>query len=59
MTRTELIKRVSAAAELPADQVEKVMDSLVTVVTDAVGSKGSGFEKGMKLMGMYQSFIKK
>lgn len=59
MNRNELIKRVSAAAEIPAPQVEKTLDSLVTVVTDAVGPKGSGLEKGMKLMGIYQSFIKK
>jgi len=60
MKRAELLKRVAAASEMPVKDVEKTLDALVTVVTDAVGGpKGGGLEKGMKLYSIYQNFLKK
>lgn len=59
MTRNEIIEKVSLESQVPASEVEKTMDALVNIVTDMVGPKKMSLDKGMKLMGLYQSFIKK
>ena len=59
MTRNEIIKKVSLESQVPEPQVEKTLDSLVNIVTDMVGTKKMTLDKGMKLMDLYKSFIKK
>lgn len=58
-SRKDIIKRVSAASGVSLEEVEKTLDATITVVTDMIGSKGSGLEKGMKALNIYQSFVKK
>lgn len=59
MTRKEIIEKVSQESKVAQADVEKTLDSLVNIVTEMVGSKKMTIDKGMKLMDLYKSFIKK
>jgi len=60
MDRQEIITEVSKASGVNAADVERTLEGLVSVLTDAVGGpKKGGIEVAMKLVGIYNAFIKK
>lgn len=60
MERQEIITEVSQQSGVNATDVERTLEGLVTVLTDAVGGpKKGGVEVAMKLVGIYNAFMKK